>query len=127
MISAWESVFVPCLVQLGDQIAEQGRDVEGEHLAAALSEEDCLWRSLGAQVPVKALCDALVRLRHAVALIWAHRADLAARVPFEELHDRSDALLAVGGPGWAGLPLPSFVRRSASLPEAIRVVLSRVR
>lgn len=167
VISAWESVFLPCLVQLGDQIAAQGRGVEVEHLAsasvlhalrgvprsskpgvlaallscapgeqhvlalealgAALSEEDCLWRGLGARVPAKALCDALVRLRPAVTLIWAHRTDLAARVPLEELHERSDTLLAVGGPGWAGLPLPPFVRRPATLPEAIRVVLSRVR
>ncbi|MFC3890555.1 MerR family transcriptional regulator [Lentzea rhizosphaerae] len=167
VVSAWESVFVPCLVELGDLVTGRGRGVEVEHLAsasvlhalrgvqrssrpgvlaallscapdeqhvlalealgAALSEEDCLWRSLGARVPAEALCDAVVRLRPAVALIWAHRADLAERVPLEDLHSSSDALLAVAGPGWTGLSLPSFVRRPGTLPEAVSVVLSRVR
>jgi hypothetical protein len=167
VISAWESVFAPCLVQLGDQIAGQGRGVEVEHLAstsvlhalravprssrpgvlaallscapeeqhvlalealgAALSEEDCLWRNLGARVPARALCDALARLRPAVTLIWAHRTEFAVQVPLADVHAASDTVLAVGGPGWAGVPLPPFVRRPGTLPEAVRLVLSRVR
>lgn len=167
VISAWESVLVPCLVELGELIAERGQGVEVEHLAsssvvqalreipraagpgvltallssapdeqhvlalealgAALSEEGCRWRSLGARVPAEALCDAVARLRPSVVLVWAHRADLAELVPLAELETRSGALLAVAGPGWTGLPLPSFVRRPASLPDAVALVLDLVR
>jgi len=161
VVAAWESVFVPCLVELG----EPGRGVEIEHLAsssllhalrgvprsstpgmlaallscapdeqhvlalealgAALSEKDVLWRNLGARVPAPALCDAVVRLRPSVALIWAHRADLAGQVPLRELAEKSDALIAVAGPGWTSVPVPSSVRRPGTLTEAIDLVLSR--
>jgi DNA-binding transcriptional MerR regulator len=162
VIPAWESVFVPCLAELGAAIAERGRGVEVEHLVsssllhalrtvprssrpgvlaallscapdeqhglalealgAALSEEDVLWRNLGARVPPEALCDAVARLRPAVALIWAHRADLAQRVPLDEL--RAHALIAVAGAGWAGLPLPPSVHRPGTLAEAVGLVLT---
>lgn len=167
VVAAWESVFVPCLVELGDMTAARGRGVEIEHLAsgsvlqalrslprasgpgalaallscapdeqhvlalealgAALSEEDCLWRNLGARVPAEALCDAVTRLRPAVVLVWAHRADLARQVPLEELGVRSGAAFAVAGSGWDELSLPSFVRRPGSLAEAVQLVLARVR
>jgi DNA-binding transcriptional MerR regulator len=167
VVAAWESVFVPCLVELGDLVAHRGQGVEIEHLAsgsvlqalraipravgpgvltallscapdeqhvlaleafgAALSEEDCLWRSLGARVPADALSHAVARLRPAVVLIWAHRADLARQVPLADLGTRSGAVLAVAGPGWAGMELPSFVHRPGTLTEAIALVLDRVR
>lgn len=165
VVAAWDSVFVPCLTDIGDMIAARGSGVEIEHLAsssvlqamrgvprsavpgppaallstapeeqhvlalealgAALSEQDCPWRSLGARVPPRALCDAVAALRPGVTLIWAHRADLATAVPLDELHARSDSLLAVAGPGWAGMALPSFVRRPESLTEAVELVLAR--
>lgn len=167
VIAAWESVFVPCLVELGELVAERGRGVEIEHLAsgsvlhalreipratgpgvlaallscapdeqhvlalealgAALSEEDCSWRNLGARVPADALCDAVARLRPAVVLVWAHRADLAHQVPLTDLGTRPGAVLAVAGPGWPGLAVPSFVHQPGTLTEAVALVLDRVR
>jgi len=167
VVSAWESVFVPALVELGHLVVSSGQGVEIEHLAsgsvlhalrgiprtsspgalsallscapdeqhwlplealgAALSEEGCMWGNLGARVPAEALCDAADRLRPGVVLVWAHRPDLALRVPLEELGTRSGAVVAVAGAGWHGLELPSFVRRPKSLTEAIGIVLERAR
>ncbi len=98
-----------------------------EALGAALSEEDVLWRSLGSRVPAQALYHAVVRLRPAVALVWAHRSDLARQVPLAKLAVRSGALIAVAGPGWAELALPSFVRTPSTLTDAVQLVLARVR
>ncbi|GLY47622.1 MerR family transcriptional regulator [Lentzea sp. NBRC 102530] len=167
VVSAWESVFVPAMVALGELVADTGQGVEVEHLAsasvlhalrgiprttepgvlaallscapdeqhwlplealgAALSEEGCMWGNLGARVPAPALCDAAERLRPSVVLVWAHSPDLALQVPLAELGSRSDALVAVAGAGWHGLQLPSFVRRPASLNDAVQLVLDRVR
>ncbi|MDX3659689.1 MerR family transcriptional regulator [Streptomyces sp. ID05-26A] len=164
VVAAWNSVFLPCLGDIGETIARSGSGVEIEHVAsaavlhalrtvprpsrmgvlaallstapeeqhvlplealgAALSEQDCLWRGLGARVPSQALCDAVVLLQPVVTLVWAHRAELAAGVPLNELNARSDTLLAVAGPGWAGLPLPAFVRRPETLTAAIELVLA---
>ncbi|MET9229946.1 MerR family transcriptional regulator [Lentzea sp. NPDC003310] len=167
VISAWEHVFVPALVELGEMVVGSGQGVEIEHLAsgsvlhalrgiprtsspgvlaallscapdeqhwlalealgAALSEEGCMWANLGARVPAEALCDAVDRLRPTVVLVWAHRPDLALRVPLDELGTRSGAVIAVAGSGWEGVPLPSLVRWPRSLSEAIELVLERVR
>lgn len=167
VVSAWEDVFVPALVELGDQVARTGQGVEVEHLAsgsvlhalraiprtgspgvlaallscapeeqhwlplealgAALSEEGCLWGNLGARVPAEALRDAVTRLRPTVVLVWAHRPDLARRVPLERLGTGSDPVVAVAGAGWEGVPLPSSVHRPRSLREAVELVLDRVR
>jgi hypothetical protein len=78
-------------------------------------------------VPAEALCDAVVRLWPAVALIWAHRADLAERVPLEELHESSDALLAVTGAGLGASRCLLTCGARPRSPEAIGVALSRVR
>ncbi|MFD5827211.1 MerR family transcriptional regulator [Lentzea sp. NPDC060358] len=166
VVSVWESVFMPSMVELGDIIAERGQGVEIEHMAsssvlqalrdvpratgpgvlaallacapeeqhvlalealgAALSEEGCQWRNLGARVPPEALCDAVARLRPSVVLVWAHRADLAELVPLAELATRTTALLAVAGPGWAGVALPPSVHRPGSLGDAVGLVLGRV-
>jgi DNA-binding transcriptional MerR regulator len=167
VVSAWEDVFVPSLVELGELVAGTGQGVEIEHLAsgsvlfalrgiprastpgvlaallacapdeqhwlplealgAALSEQGCMWRNLGARVPAEALFDAVTRLRPAVALVWAHRPDLALRVPLEELGARPGTVLAVAGSGWDDLALPSSVHRPATLSEAIRLVLDLTR
>ncbi|XVS66478.1 MerR family transcriptional regulator [Actinosynnema sp. CA-299493] len=94
-----------------------------EALGAALSEEDCLWRGLGARVPPTALRDALERLRPAAVVIWAHHVDFAAAVPIEELRRGTEAVLVAAGPGWAGLALPASVRRPATLTDAVRLVV----
>ncbi|SFR04324.1 DNA-binding transcriptional regulator, MerR family [Lentzea waywayandensis] len=165
VVSAWETVFVPALVELGELVADTGQGVEIEHLAsgsvlfalrgiprasspgvlsallscapdeqhwlplealgAALSEQGRMWRNLGARVPADALYDAVTRLRPAVALVWAHRPELALRVPLEELGARPGTVLAVAGAGWNGLELPPFVHRPATLTEAIRLIVDR--
>ncbi|MFJ5986927.1 MerR family transcriptional regulator [Lentzea sp. NPDC092896] len=165
VVSAWEAVFVPALVELGELVADTGQGVEIEHLAsgsvlfalrgiprasgpgvlsallscapdeqhwlplealgAALSEQGRTWRNLGARVPADALYDAVTRLRPAVALVWAHRRELALRVPLEEFGARPGTVLAVAGAGWDGLELPSYVHRPATLTEAIRLVVDR--
>ncbi|SDP30989.1 MerR family transcriptional regulator [Lentzea jiangxiensis] len=165
VVPSWDSVFVPCLTELGTVVTDSGRGVEIEHLAsssilstfravprpgkpgvlaallscapeeqhvlalealgAALSEAGFWWRNLGGRVPPEALCDAVERLRPAVVVIWAHSAELAALVPLWELHTGSEALLAVAGPGWAGVAVPSFARRPGDLAEAVQIVLSR--
>lgn len=98
-----------------------------EALGAALSEEDCSWRSLGARVPTTALCDALERLRPVVTVIWAYRHELAAGVPIGELSRTTDTLLVAAGPGWEGIDLPASVRRPTTLPEAVRLIVDHVR
>ncbi|MFD0205878.1 MULTISPECIES: MerR family transcriptional regulator [Saccharothrix] len=98
-----------------------------EALGAALSEEDCRWRGLGARVPAAALCDALDRLRPAVVVVWAHRADLADAVPIGDLRRRADTVVVAAGPGWDGLALPDAVRRPATLPDAVRLIVDQVR
>ncbi|RDI32220.1 MerR family transcriptional regulator [Lentzea flaviverrucosa] len=165
VVAAWDAVFVPALVELGELVVTSGQGVEIEHLAsgsvlhalrgiprttspaplsmllscapdeqhwlplealgAALSEQDHRWGNLGARVPAEALCDAVARLCPRVVLIWAHRQDLALRVPLEELGTRSGAVVAVAGSGWEGVALPSFVRRPMSLTEAIGLVADR--
>ncbi|SMC81087.1 MerR family transcriptional regulator [Lentzea albidocapillata] len=167
VVAAWDAVFVPALVELGELVAASGQGVETEHLAsgsilhalrgiprtsgpgplsvlmscapdeqhwlplealgAALSEQDRRWGNLGARVPAEALRDAVARLCPQVVLVWAHRQDLALRVPLEELGTRSGAVIAVAGSGWDGVALPSFVRRPKSLTEAIGLVLDLVR
>ncbi|WP_051773364.1 MerR family transcriptional regulator [Saccharothrix sp. NRRL B-16314] len=98
-----------------------------EALGAALSEEDCLWRSLGARVPSAALHDALERLRPAVIVIWAHHVDLASTVPIEDLGRTTDAVLVAAGPGWDGLALPASVHRPATLADAVRLIVDPIR
>ncbi|GLY50399.1 MerR family transcriptional regulator [Lentzea sp. NBRC 102530] len=95
-----------------------------EALGAALSEKGRVWRSLGARVPAEALFEAVLRLHPAVALVWAHRRELALQVPLADLVERTHTVIAVAGPGWEGVPLPSFVRRPATLTEALEVVLN---
>ncbi|WP_447001917.1 MerR family transcriptional regulator [Saccharothrix isguenensis] len=97
-----------------------------EALGAALSEEDRLWRSLGARVPPPALHDAVERLRPAVVVLWAHHVDFAAAVPIEDLR-RSTGAVVVAGPGWDGLALPESVRRPATLTDAVRLIVDPVR
>ncbi|MDX8052226.1 MerR family transcriptional regulator [Lentzea sp. BCCO 10_0798] len=165
VVAAWDEVFVPALVELGELVAASGQGVEIEHLAsgcvlhalrgiprtsspgplsallscapdeqhwlplealgAALSEQDRRWGNLGARVPAEALCDAVARLCPQVVLIWAHRQDLALRVPLEDLGTRSGAVIAVAGSGWDGVALPSFVHRPQSLAEAVGLVVDR--
>ncbi|MBB5953649.1 DNA-binding transcriptional MerR regulator [Saccharothrix tamanrassetensis] len=95
-----------------------------EALAAALSERGRTWRNLGARVPPQALVDAVDKLRPTVVVVWAHRAELARRVPLALLLERFDTLPAVAGGGWQSTPVPPGVRRLGSLPEAVRLVVA---
>ncbi|WP_033435587.1 MerR family transcriptional regulator [Saccharothrix syringae] len=94
-----------------------------EALGAALSECDSTWRHLGARLPARALLDAVGKLRPAVVVVWAHRAELAREVPLRTLATRFDAVVAVAGPGWDPLVVPAGAERLTSLRHGVRVVL----
>ncbi|MDQ2585094.1 MerR family transcriptional regulator [Saccharothrix yanglingensis] len=94
-----------------------------EALGAALSERGATWRNLGARLPALALLDAVDKLRPASVVVWAHREDIARQVPLDELVDRFDAVVTVGGAGWGAVTTPPGVVRPTSVEDAVRVVL----
>lgn len=100
---------------------EEQHSLPCQALAAALAERNCPSRGLGARVPAEALVEATDRLNPLVVLVWAHATPLARAVPLGGLTGRS---LLVGGPGWAGLPLPPGVREMDSLSTAVETVLT---
>lgn len=93
-------------------------------LAAALAEQGCAGRGLGARVPATALLDAVDRLRPATVVVWAHDADHARSVPVAALRGRSDVGVIAAGPGWDAVECGDGVRRVASLGEAVDAVLA---
>ncbi|HEX6343588.1 MerR family transcriptional regulator [Umezawaea sp.] len=166
VVLAWERVFTPMLVDLGEWITAEGKGVEVEHVAssailqalreippparqgtlvallacapeelhtlplevlgAALSERGQTWLNLGARVPAEALREAIGKLAPAAVVVWAHRADLAERVPVAELAEHPDLVVVLAGSGWSEVRVPESARRPTSLPEAVRLVLDAV-
>ncbi|MEV4413752.1 MerR family transcriptional regulator [Catellatospora sp. NPDC049609] len=98
-----------------------------EALAAALAEQGCGSRMLGARVPAATLAQAIRRVGPAAVFVWSQqsltggpeylRTALAARP--------RPALLAAVGPGWLD-PLPSGVTRPVSLDDAVHLALPTV-
>ncbi len=92
-------------------------------LAAALAERSVPSRTLGSRVPPAALAAAVVRTRARAVFIWAQVAapgldEALAAVPVR----RPAARVVVGGPGWAGVPLPAGVRSAESLGAALEML-----
>jgi DNA-binding transcriptional MerR regulator len=91
-------------------------------LAAALAEQGCASRNLGARVPPPALLSALDVLAPHCVVLWAHDPVLARRTPLVKVAARATVLL--GGPGWRRMALPEGARRVESLREAVTEVLT---
>lgn len=91
-------------------------------LAAALAEQGCASRNLGARVPPPTLLGALDVLAPHCLVLWAHDPVLARRAPLVKVAARTTVLL--GGPGWRRMVLPEGARRVESLREAVTEVLA---
>lgn len=91
-------------------------------LAAALAEQGCASRNLGARVPPPALLGALDVLAPHCVVLWAHDPVLARRAPLVKVAARATVLL--GGPGWRRMALPEGAHRVESLREAVTEVLT---
>jgi transposase-like protein len=92
-------------------------------LAAALAEQGCVSRNLGARVPPAALVSAVQRLEPQVVFVWAHNRAYADQAPLAQL---SGVPVLVGGPGWDDVPLPDGVRRVGTLKAAVETILNRI-
>jgi transposase-like protein len=92
-------------------------------LAAALAEQGCVSRSLGARVPAAALVSAVTRLEPRIVFVWAHDRVYAEQVPLAELAGVS---VLVGGPGWDDVPLPGGVQKVDALATAVETILNRI-
>ncbi|MEU8079689.1 MerR family transcriptional regulator [Catellatospora citrea] len=104
--------------------AEEQHTLPLEALAAALAEQGCGSRMLGARVPPPALADAIRRTGPAAVFIWSQftpTGDPAQLTPVLAARPRP-ALIAAAGPGWA-TPLPDGVSRPADLSDALRLAL----
>ena len=92
-------------------------------LAAALAEQGCVSRNLGARVPSAALVSAVNRLEPQVVFVWAHVRAYAEQVPLAGL---GGVPVLVGGPGWDDVPLPEGVQRVDTLGAAVETILNRI-
>lgn len=104
--------------------AEEQHTLPLEALAAALAEQGCGSRMLGARVPPLALADAVRRTGPAAVFVWSQFAatgDPAQLAPVLAVRPRP-ALIAAAGPGWTA-PLPDGVSRPADLTDALRLAL----
>jgi transposase-like protein len=92
-------------------------------LAAALAEQNCVSRNLGARVPAAALVSAVTRLKPRVVFVWAHDRVYAEQVPLTGL---AGVAVLVGGPGWDEMALPEGAARTSSLAAAVETILNRI-
>ena len=104
---------------------EEQHSLALEALAAALAEQGCASRLLGARVPRQALADAVRRTGPAAVVVWSHAAPTADT---EQLHILATArprpvVIAAAGPGWSGVDLPPGTERPADLAEALELTL----
>jgi hypothetical protein len=93
-------------------------------LAAALAERDVGVRTLGPALPADALAAAVRRTGPAVLFLWSQAPGTADTAVLEELPAmRPPTAVVVGGPGWAGRPLPDRVEATDDLATAVELVL----
>lgn len=94
-----------------------------EALLAALSEQGCPSRFLGARLTQEALVGAVRRLRPRNLVLWAHAARCARKVDVSALTD-SGVRVVVAGSGWpAKVVATESVSRAESLAEACEEVM----
>ncbi|MFG2636804.1 MerR family transcriptional regulator [Streptomyces sp. NPDC048362] len=97
-----------------------------EALNAALSHRGVPTRMFGAAVPAEALAAAVRRLGPAAVVLWAQARSTASLPLAEQIAAlewgvkgaRSQPLMMLGGPGWAGRPSHGM-RRPTGLPDAL--------
>ncbi|BCJ75784.1 transcriptional regulator [Catellatospora sp. IY07-71] len=105
--------------------AEEQHTLALEALAAALAEQGCGTRMLGARVPAESLAHAVRRTGPAAVFVWSQQAvtgDPDYLRVILAVRPRP-ALVAAAGPGWPG-PLPEGVGCPADLAEALRLAVA---
>lgn len=94
---------------------------------AALAERRVSSRLLGAQIPARALSDAVRRSGPAVILLWSQLpgtadAEILAAIPAQ----RPAPYVFTGGPGWLGVDLPPGAEHLRDLSTAVDTVVGAV-
>ncbi|HWG65641.1 MAG TPA: MerR family transcriptional regulator [Streptosporangiaceae bacterium] len=93
-------------------------------LAASLADRGVATRMLGADLPYRALADAIRRSGPAAVFLWSQQASTGDPGPLAALPtQRPGVRLLLGGPGWWQDDLPAGVELVHTLPEAIAGVL----
>ncbi|RKS69314.1 B12 binding protein [Motilibacter peucedani] len=96
-------------------------------LAAALAERQVASRVLGAQLPARALVDAVTRSGPAAVVLWAQRTASADVSGLASLPGQRPApAVFAGGPGWDAVELPEGARRLESLGDAVETMVGLV-
>jgi transposase-like protein len=96
-------------------------------VAAGLAERSIGVRMLGPRLPVAALARAVQRTGAAGVFLWAQGPDPARASALEALPAvRPTSALVLGGPGWAGAPLPGNGRWVPDLGAAVAAVATAV-
>lgn len=103
---------------------EEQHSLPLEALVAALAENGCPARCLGARVPANALHEAAQRLQPLTIVVWAHTAGRARRVPLRDLETHCFELM-LAGPGWNGVANTAQYSRPQSLSRACEILLER--
>lgn len=101
---------------------EEQHSLPLEALHAALAEERCSARFLGARVPSDTLVRTAQKLRPRNIVIWAHAASTARKVVVDELAPHCSGLL-LAGPGWSGVRAARDFEQPTSLRDAVRAVI----
>lgn len=92
-------------------------------LAAALAEQGLGARLLGQALPADALSAAVRRTGPVLLFLWSQLPGTADRRVLEQLPvTRPATAVVVGGPGWAGKPLPEGIAHADGLPSALELV-----
>ncbi|MGH3913638.1 MAG: cobalamin-dependent protein, partial [Pseudonocardiaceae bacterium] len=114
--SSYPPVLLACLEQ-------EQHTLPLHALAATLAEFGCSSRILGASVPADTLVSAVRRINPRAVFVWAQVEPTARFADLQLLpSQRPPAPVVVGGPGWQGQDLPSFVTRVDSLTAAVHAV-----
>jgi hypothetical protein len=96
-------------------------------LAAALAERQVASRVLGAQLPVRALVDAVTRSGPSAVFLWAQRPGSADVTGLAALPAQRPApMVFAGGPGWEGVELPEGTSHLESLAGAVDTMVGSV-
>ena len=103
---------------------EEQHSLPLEALAAALAEDRCPARCLGARVPPDALRETARRLQPLTIVVSAHTTRHARRVPVSDLAAHCSALV-LAGPGWDEVASSEKYLRPKTLSQACELVLDR--